>query len=60
MSRKSILAIVVGLLLLAITFVVFNAMFNAAAPSEAEILELVATGGSTQTLIEKSQQAQSI
>lgn len=60
MSRKSIVTIVVGLVILAITFAVFNAMFNAAAPSEAEINAVVASGGSPQTLIEKSQQAQGV
>lgn len=60
MSRKSIITIVVGLLVLAITFAVFNSMFKATAPSEAEINAVVASGGSPQTLIEKSQQAQGV
>lgn len=37
MSRKSIKTIAIGLLILAITFVAFNALFDATAPSEAEI-----------------------
>ena len=60
MTRKSIITIVVGLLILAITFAIFNAMFNATAPSEAEVNAVVASGGSPQMLIEKSQQAQGV
>jgi len=59
MSRKSIVTIAMGLLVLVVTFVAFNASFNATAPSETEINAVVAGGGGTmQALIEKSQQAQ--
>ncbi|MCK6568081.1 MAG: hypothetical protein DCC59_06825 [Chloroflexi bacterium] len=60
MSRKSINAIIVGLVILAVTYFAFNSMFNAAAPSEAEINAVVASGGSPQGLIAKSEEAQSI
>jgi hypothetical protein len=61
MSRKSIITIAVGILILVVSWVAFNAIFNATAPSEAEI-NAVATGGAgtVQGLIDKSQQAQGV
>ncbi len=60
MGRKSISAIVVGLLILTLTFSIFNDTFQAIAPAEAEITAAAANGGSTQALLERSQQAEGV
>jgi hypothetical protein len=60
MSRKSISAIVVGLLILALTFMIFSNVFDATAPSEAEFNAVAANGVSGQALLERSQQAEGV
>jgi hypothetical protein len=62
MSRKSSIAIVVGILVLLVTYLAFTALFNATAPTEAEILDQVATGtrAGVNDLMERSQQAETI
>ncbi len=60
MGRKSISAIVVGLLILTLTFSIFNDTFQAIAPAEAEITAAAANGGSTQALLERSQKAEGV
>ncbi len=60
MSRRSISAIVVGVLVLALTFMIFSNIFDATAPSESEFNAVAAHGGSAQALMERSQQAEGI
>ena len=60
MSRKSISVIVVGLLILALTFMIFSNIFDATAPSDAEFNAVAANGGSAQALLERSQQAEGV
>ncbi len=60
MGRKSISAIVIGLLILTLTFSIFIDMFQAIDPAEAEINVAAANGGATQALLERSQQADGV
>ncbi len=60
MSRKSISAIVIGLLILTLTFSIFSDLFEAIAPAEADINAAAANGGSSQALLERSQQADGV
>ena len=60
MNKKSITVIVAGLIVLVVTYVGFNAIFNAIAPSTAELKAAFAGGGGMNELAQRSQQAQVI
>jgi hypothetical protein len=60
MSKKSITTIVVGLIVLVITWLGFNAVFNAIAPSSAAVHSAFAGGSGMSDIIQRSQQAQMI
>lgn len=56
MSRKAIITIVAGLLLLAVTAVIFNAVYNTYAVSEAEFFA-ASSREAVAEIVDRSQQA---
>ncbi len=58
MNHKSLAIIVIGLILLVVTYVAFNALYNGIAPTGSELNAIAATGSRQDALklIERSQQ----